>query len=364
MTIPFLLSRYLIKNFFIWLLATALLFTVIIALFDLVDILRRTSTKLDIPYSIILRLFIYHVPGHLQEVMPFISLLSAIMTFFRLNKYHEITAFKASGISIWQFLAPLLGFSLFLGLLNLTIFSPITADMMSRFKTLEQRYLTERPESVAVSETGLWLRERIANEERLYRVTHVDHDQKILHQVTVFIFNRHHQFVERLDSNMANLQNGALLFQQPWLTRPLETPRQLPQKTLTTTLNFQYIQDSVADPKTLPFWSLQQYGDLMERSGLSGKKYDVQWHLLLTQNLWLAIMILLAATFSLKPMRFGQNSIMLGSGILIAFCLYFFRDILTAMGLAGTLPSMLAVWSPPLLTTIFSATKLLYSEDG
>ena len=102
----------------------------------------------------------------------------------------------------------------------------------------------------------------------------------------------------------------------------------------------------------------------MDDSGLAAHKYFMQWHSLIARAFWLAVMVMLAATFTLRPLRSGGTTVMIVCGISIAFILYFLRDITYALGNAGTLPPVLAAWVPTVVTGLFAATKLLYSEDG
>ena len=44
--------------------------------------------------------------------------------------------------------------------------------------------------------------------------------------------------------------------------------------------------------------------------------------------------------------------------------MHFFTDIIFALGSAGTIPVMLAAWTPALVTIMLGASLLLHLEDG
>ena len=78
----------------------------------------------------------------------------------------------------------------------------------------------------------------------------------------------------------------------------------------------------------------------------------------------LAAVVILAATFSLRPIRRGGTAIIMVSGIGTGFLLYFLSDVVYALGVSSKLPVVLAAWSPALITSFLGVAVLLHLEDG
>jgi lipopolysaccharide export system permease protein len=361
---PLTFLRYLARVLVHWMLIVTLAIGSVIAIFDFTELFRRVATKNTVDVPLMLKMLALRFPLHIQEILPFIVLFAAIMTFWRLNRSSELIVMRASGLSIWQILFPMISLALVIGIGDLVFFSPFSAKLMNRYEVLENKFLNDRSSHFAIAETGLWLKEQYQKENRIIRVGHIDFDNKLLYNVTLYHFNPDNQLEQRLDANIASLDHQILKLKNVWRIKPGSVAQKIEKEQYHTSLNLQNIRDSFADPKTLPFWSLLYYSHLMEQSGLSGQRYLIHWHSLLAKCIWLAVMIVLAATFSLNPLRSKQAPLMLGLGVIASFILYFFRDMSTAMGLAGTIPSMLAAWAPTGVTALFAATKLLYSEDG
>ena len=74
--------------------------------------------------------------------------------------------------------------------------------------------------------------------------------------------------------------------------------------------------------------------------------------------------VLVAAVFSLRQPRRGRIGLLVAAGILSGFLLHFFTDVIFAFGSAGTLPVMLAAWSPAIVVSMIGAALLLHLEDG
>jgi lipopolysaccharide export system permease protein len=87
-----------------------------------------------IPLSYLLRLVYYLLPSFLVLTIPMGTLLSVLMTFNRLSSDNEITALKASGVSLYQMIPPvaLMAASAFLATTFLSVFSLPQANLASR----------------------------------------------------------------------------------------------------------------------------------------------------------------------------------------------------------------------------------------
>src|SRR3546814_17850687 len=91
--------------------------------------------------------------------MPFTVLFAAMATFWRLTRSHELVVARAAGVSVWQFLLPVLGSSVVIAGLAVSGLNPLAAALLGRYERLEASYVHNQPSMLAVSETGLWLRQ-------------------------------------------------------------------------------------------------------------------------------------------------------------------------------------------------------------
>ena len=75
-------------------------------------------------------------------------------------------------------------------------------------------------------------------------------------------------------------------------------------------------------------------------------------------------MVLLAATFALRNSRSGGTTLIVTSGVLFGFMLYFFSDVVFALGLSDSIPVTLAAWTPSGVSMLLGLAMLLHLEDG
>ncbi len=364
MKLTYSLSKYLITNFMKWFAITSSAVGFIFSLFDLMELFRRTSGKADIGISLVIKIFLFRFPGYFQEILPFVLFFAAVISFWRLNRSQELLIIRASGVSIWQILAPLGIVALFIGLSDLLILNSFSAKLLEKANNLENKYIHRQHTPFSISKNGFWLREIVGERQIILHATHFDQENPTLYNINAYIFDEEDRFIERLDAKKGYLKGDFLQLSHGWHLQKDGFPKHFETYHLATDLSVQSIQDSFLDPKTLTFYNLRSYGKLLERSGLSATQYFMQWHALLARCLWLAVMVLLAATFSMAPMRSGGTIKLIVGGIAVTFLLYFLRDITYALGSSGNLPPLLAAWVPTLVTAFFATTKLLYSEDG
>src|SRR3546814_8266999 len=104
---------------------------------------------------------------------------------------------------------------------------------------------------LAVSETGLWLRQAEDAGQSVIHAERVKPGSVSLQQVTVFRYAEQDRFVDRIDAREAQLQTGRWLLFDAWLSRPGEASSFHERFELPTDLTVDKIQESFAPPETI-----------------------------------------------------------------------------------------------------------------
>jgi lipopolysaccharide export system permease protein len=103
---------------------------------------------------------------------------------------------------------------------------------------------------------------------------------------------------------------------------------------------------------------------LAENAGLAAAGYRVQYYQLLAQPFYLAAMVILAASVSLRSFRFGGVQRMVLGGVLVGFLLYVMSKVIGDLSKAGVLSPVIAAGLPPLAGGLTGLMMLLHQEDG
>ena len=152
-----ILGHYLMKQI-IWNFLCVLLMVVgIVFMFEMIDMLRRVADRPDVSAGFVLQLVIMKLPKTLELVFPFVMMIAAMATFWRLSKNSEFVIVRAAGVSVWGFLAPVLFAVFMVGVINITLLNPIASYMNEIYETLDYRLKTKNPKAVLFSIRAVWL---------------------------------------------------------------------------------------------------------------------------------------------------------------------------------------------------------------
>lgn len=358
------LTRYLARQFTLWFLALFGLLLAIITLATIVEMLDRLANKQEAALGLVIELALLRVPQISQEVLPFAVLGAGMGMFWRLTRTHELVVTRAAGVSIWQFLLPPLGVSIIIGVLTFAVLNPVAAVLVKRYLQLESEVLRNQTSIITVSKTGLWLRQVEGDQVNVIQAEKVSGDGTTLGQVMVLRFDSTDRFLERLDAESAELVPGAWRLLDVWVSKPGGAPQRLEQVDIPTEMTRDRLNDNFAPPETISFWQIPGYAEVLESAGFPSERLKLQFNRLLAMPLLFAAMVIIAATFALRPPRRGGVTFVLALGVVVGFLLYFLSNFLFALGLSGKLPLILAAWTPTTVCLMLGVTMLLHLEDG
>ncbi|MEN0041455.1 MAG: LptF/LptG family permease, partial [Pseudomonadota bacterium] len=101
------LSIYLAKTFLKNTVFVFLVFFFLIALVDMLELTRRTARIDDVGFLDVASIVLLRAPIFSENIVPFAVLFGASASLLLLNKRLELVVARASGVSVWQFLAPI-----------------------------------------------------------------------------------------------------------------------------------------------------------------------------------------------------------------------------------------------------------------
>lgn len=360
-----ILFRYIARQFFGWCAGVSLAFMTIAFLLDYIELIRRAAAKPDATLLVLLEMAALKQPHTAQEIMPFAILFGTMLAFWRLTRNNELVVARAAGISVWQFLAPPLLGAFLIGVVAVAVFNPAASVMEASYERLETRVLRGGGDQLALSHTGLWLRQ--SDDKGEHAVVHADHfqvRQGALKDVTILFLANDVKLNARIDAAEAQLEDGHWDVFNGTRWQPGKQPETFDHLSVPTNLTSRKIQDSFASPETMSFWELPSFIGLLESSGFPSQKHRLYFDALLARPFLFTAMVLIAASFSLRMQRRGGTSLMVAGGVASGFLLYFFSDVVFALGLSSTIPIALAAWAPTGVSWLLGAALLLHLEDG
>ncbi|MBX3456880.1 MAG: LptF/LptG family permease [Candidatus Paracaedibacteraceae bacterium] len=358
------LNLYFSKLFAIWVASISAIVTFVMVLIDIAEFSRRTVTSSRVSFSEIIHMVILKIPNHIQTLLPFIVLVAAIVSLSRLNRTQEVIVARGFGVSVWQIATGLSVAVLALGFFNIAIINPIASVFSYKQEEIEKRIFSGRDVAITVFEDGLWIRENDKNRRSIISAGRVNPETKVFEDVSFENFDTNYNFIERVDAKSATIKNKS--WELVGVTVVPNKSERIKKDKLTfkTDLTFSKIINSNLEPKFISFWALPDYIDVLERSGLSSLPYKMYWHSFMGKIGFMISLIFLAAAFTIRPPRHGYATLLTVLAIASGLVLYFFSDLVYALGLARRLPVLLAVWAPAVTVMLLSATLILHLEES
>jgi lipopolysaccharide export system permease protein len=374
MTLPITLMAYVARRFAAMALLMVLSLSALVALFDLIELLRRAATRPEANFALVAQIAALRVPYVAMQILPFAVLLGGIIAFWRLTRFSELIVARAAGISAWGFLAGPVLVALLLGLGASTALSPLSSAMLARAERLDQLYLRNVGGITALAGGRLWLRQAdeglqpqgvaiISGRPMATRELRPGEALR-LSEVTIWRLSADDRPLARIEAASALLQPGRWRFEGAVVfgaERVASAPQSLD---FPTELTPERIENSFATPDTLSLWALPEFIKILEDAGFSAIRHRLHFQSLLAMPLLATAMALLAAGFSMRSARRGGVARMIAGGVSAGFALFVLDKITGEFGEAGTLPVILAAWAPAGAGFLLAAALLLHLEDG
>ena len=358
------LSGYLARRFARWILAVFLVGAALIFIVDFFELVRRAGDRDTFTVGRALVMSLMRTPSLAERLLPFATLFGAIIAFVELARRSELVIIRSVGISIWQMLVPPIGLAVAIGIVATTVYNPAAAWLRQRSDELGVVLLGREQLLLLQTSKDVWLRQRGADGESVLHARQTRDQGRTLVAVTVFTFDTEGRFVERIEGDDATLAAGHWVLDDATVYAADADPEHHDRYMIATELRPEEVMQTVAQPDTVPFWSLPGLIDRASRAGLSIYPYRLQFQSLLALPLFLAAMVLIAATVSMRSTRFGGNGRLVGSGVAAGFVLYVATEVARDLGGVGLVSPTISAWSPGIVAALLGATVLLNSEDG
>lgn len=348
---PMLLDDYVLRDFFLYLaliLASFLMLLLVFTVFELLgDILRNRISPLVVGEYLfnVTPFFIYNVT-HLS------MLLAVLVTFGLLQRSNEITAIKATGISVYRVIVPVLAASLVLAA-GLFLFDQLYLPHANKRQDALRNQIKGKPPQTYLNPDRKWI---FGQHSNIYYYQLFDPDRDQFGSLSVFQFDpATFQLVRRVYADRAHWEEQLQRWvcTQGWernLRGPaIESYRPFDVSTFAAISEPPgYFKKEVKQSSEMNYEQLRRYIRDLQQSGFDVVRLRVQLQEKLAFPLNTLIMAVLAVPFSLSTGKRGAlAAVAVAVGIGVAFITI--SHLSESMGNASQLPPILAAWAPDLV---------------
>lgn len=331
-----------------------LIFTV-----NFVETLRRSGDHPNVYAALTAWLAFLQTPIVAEQALPFAVLLGSMIAFLNFSRRLEFVVARAAGVSVWQILAPAVSVAVAIGIVEITIYNPLSTMMKRNADQLDAQYMG----SGLTNGRGLWLRQKSVDGQSIIGVDSRASDGRFL-RVQAFNFDPDGALSQRVDAEDALLRDGYWEMHKATVVTPGFDAQEAEEVLLATNLSQTEVSQAFVAPETVSFWELTPLADQVEKAGLNATGYRLRYQQLIAMPMLLAAMVLVASCFSLRLFRMGGIQNMVLGGVTSGFVLYVASKIVGDLGGVGVVSPWLAGWLPASVGCLTGVFVLLQQEDG
>lgn len=355
---------YLSKRFSRWILGIFLIGAVLVFIVDFFELMRRIGDEEGFSIAQAALLSVMRTPSLTERILPFATLFGSMAAFVGLTRRSELVVIRAAGVSIWQFMLPPIIVALIVGCLATSVYNPISAWLKDRADLLSVELFGREQLIMLQTTQQVWVRQRSDQGESVLHARRVANQGHTINGVTIFAFDRSGEFKERIEADSGTLEPGYWDLHGVTSSIPDSAPTHVASLEFPTRIKAEEIMDQIAQPDAVSFWQLRELIDRAERAGVAAYPYRLQLQTLISLPVFLASMVLIAATVSLRVSRFGGTGRLVASGVAAGFVLYVATEMARDLGNVGIVAPAIAAWAPGIVATLLGVTVLLHKEDG
>jgi len=363
---PLILDAYVLREFlktFALVLVSFVMLMLVFTYFELMFDILRNHIKPVIVGEYLINL----TPSMLYQITPLSVLISALVTFGELNRTSELTAMKATGISIYRLVIPVVVIA---GILagGLFEFDQYFLPQANRKQEALRNEIKGRPPQTTLHPDQKWIfgQQRPGEPGHIFYYQFFDPDTNDFANLTLFEFDSQtfaiskRVFASRVawdeEADTWRFENG---WERDWKGSDFKGFREF-QKTSFPELHEapDYFKKENLQSQEMNFGQLERYIGDLRQSGFDTMRLRVQLYRKLAYPLVTIVMAVLAIPFALSMGKRGSLT-GLAFAIVIAVGYWVIAGLFDAMGSVNYLPAVVAAWSPDILFGITGGYLLL-----
>ena len=361
---PRILDEYVMREFlnvFLLVIAGFLMLLQIFTFFELVgDILRNRP-----PMAKVGEYLVYLAPDLLYQIVPLAVLIAVLVSFGVLNRNNELTAMKATGISLYRLVVPVVSISVILAV-GLFLFDQLYLPQFNRRQEADRNIIKGRPPQTVLHPEQKWIfgHPRPGEPGRIFYYPIFDSIQNEFANLSVFEFDPStFSLTRRIFAARAvwDRAQGTWRFENGWV-RDFDGAVRYREFRSTTFSEIHeepgYFTKEAVPSQEMNFGQLDRYIQDLSQSGFDTMRLRVAlWHKI-AYPLTAVVMAVLAIPFALSMGRRGSLAgIAVAIGVALAYQVI--DSLFGAMGSVNYLPAVVAAWSPDILFGLMGGYLLL-----
>jgi LPS export ABC transporter permease LptF/LPS export ABC transporter permease LptG len=358
---PLIIDDYILRDFFVYLgiiLGTFLMLLLVFTFFELLgDIVRNR-----VPLVMVGQYLVNVTPYFIYNTTHISVLLAVLVTFGLMQKANEITALKATGISIYRVILPVMVIAAVIAT-GLFFFEQFNLPHFNKRQDALRNQIKGKPAQTFLRPDRKWI---FGQRSDIYYYEFFDAESNRFGSISIFEFDpKTFTLNKRIYANRAHWSETLQkwVFEQGW-TRSfrgsaIEDYHPFDVETFAELHESPgYFKKEVKQSSEMNYDELKIYIHDLQQSGFDVVRLRVQLQKKFAFPIITFVMAMLAVPFALSA---GRRGALAGVATAIGIAVVYFvvSGLFEAMGNTNQLPAALAAWSPDLLFALAGGYMIL-----
>jgi LPS export ABC transporter permease LptF/LPS export ABC transporter permease LptG len=358
---PMILDDYVLRDFgmnLAMVLSTFLMLLLVFTLFELLSDILRNQISMIIVGEYLLNV----IPYFIYSVMPFTILLAVLITLGLMHRANEVIAIKASGISIYRIVVPVLVAASFLAA-GLFFFDQFYLPHANQRQDALRNVIKGKPAQTYLNPGRKWI---FGQHSTIFYYQVFDSDRNQFGNLAVFQFNpTTFELTNRIYADRAHWdeQLKKWICTQGWQRKfrgaAIDDYTTYDVSTFASLTEApDYFKKEVKQSSEMNYEELRRYIRELQGSGFDVVRFKVQLQKKLAFPVIAFVMAVLAIPFALSAGKRGAVAgVAVAVGIAVVYSVT--SGLFEAMGNISQLPPILAAWSPDLIFALIGGYLIL-----
>lgn len=338
------LSLYLAREFWA---VFSLTLAGFIGLYLIIDLFDRLNffLKNDASAGAAFRYLAFKLPLIVTQMVPPAVIAGVLVSLGLLARRNELTALRASGVSLYRVARPLLLVAAAISGLTLLWNETIVPLSMQRQQEVSLIEIRKQAPRTVLGDRATWYR----GAEGFYHIDLIDRSRQALYGIVIYHVDGNFRLTHTTEIESAHwaadhwevsdATERRITPSREVLVTPIDGSGLLAQEKLGDFLEI------YREPEELSYVMLRERVAAMERRGIDASSYMVDLHLKLAVPFMSFVLAALAIPIAARPRRHASVAVALGIGIVVGFAYWLVLAFGMSLGQSGAIPPIVAAWA-------------------
>ncbi|MEE8359730.1 MAG: LptF/LptG family permease [Candidatus Omnitrophota bacterium] len=346
-----IIDRYILKEYtmsLIYCIAAFILLYVIIDLFNYIDEMMRNQITLQTA-------LVYYgtfAPTIFVQVAPMAALLATMYTLSNLKRFNELTAMRASGVSLWNVLTPLIVMTALLSITVLIVNDRVVPELMPISTEIRDEKIKniEEKQRIIIENIAVF-----GSDNRIIYAREFNRKTKVLKDIIIHKNDKDQNLVMKISAARGFWKNGNWVFENGTMYRLdkagyiIGIPTSFRRRVMDIREKPSYFAQKGRLPEFMTYKQLKDYiNKFAIKNSTTTRKLLVDLYYKTALPFVSIAVLLVAAPFGFMMQR-GGLLVGLGISIMVGVAFFGIQGVCIAMGKAGVLPPFFSAWIANLL---------------